>query len=298
MPLPLLLVPLGIAGGSAVAQVFAKLRARRKLTELKAELETLQAEHREQMQALYDQQTGLCLQLGLPEPELPEALHEPDPVEIPETPPPRWRRLLKRRRQTLADGPIHSRTRIVGQHAFSFTAGTIWRTSSGTILNVVRPVGTTVVRPVLGRVVTIVPRFAAVGGGAGGSVAASTGIRFAVGTFGVVGVVLGPALTARAIIIEIRRVQKAKRELEEARARFRDELAEYSVNTQELEKQLEAAGHYASTLIGPLTEPAPPSSPVDSLHPASPEASDGVEIPVDTAAGTTYNGPPNNAGVA
>ncbi len=281
-----------------MAQVVAKLRARSKLTALRVELETLQAEHREQMQSLYDQQTGLCLQLGLAEPELPEALHEPDPEETPEKPLPRWRRVLKRRRQTLADGPIHSRRRIVGQHAASFTAGTIWRTSSGAILNVARPVGATVVRPVLARVVTIAPRFASVGGGAGGSVAASTGIRFAVGILGVVGIVLGPALTARSIIIEIRRVQKAKRELEETRARFRDELAEYSLSTQNLQEQLEAAGHCPSALIGPLIEPAPLSSPGDSPHPAPPEAGDGVEIPVDTAVGTTYNGPPNSAGVA
>lgn len=275
MPLPLILVPLGIAGGSAVAQVVAKLRARSKLTELKAELETLEAEHREQMQALYDQQTDLCLQLGLPEPELPEALHEPEPEETPEKPLPRWRRVLKRRRQTLADGPIHSRTRIVGQHAVSFTAGTIWRTSSGAILNVARPISTTVVRPVFGWVVTIVPRFASVGGGAGGSVAASTGIRFAVGTFGVVGIVLGPALTARSIIIEIRRVQKAKRELEEARARFRDELAEYSLSTQKLQEQLGEGEHYPSTLI----EPGPITSPADSPRPAPLEAGVEVEIP-------------------
>ncbi len=294
MPLPLILVPLGIAGGSALAQVVAKLRARSKLTGLRAELETLQAEHREQMQALYDQQTGLCLQLGLPEPELPEALHEPDPEETPDKPLPRWRRVLKRRRQTLADGPIHSRTRIVGQHAASFTAGTIWRTSSGAILNVARPVGATVVRPVLARVVTIAPRFASVGGGAGGSVAASTGIRFAVGTFGVVGIVLGPALTARSIIIEIRRVQKAKRELEAARSRFRDELAEYSLSTQELQEQLEEAGLYPPT----LSEPAPLASPADAPHPAPTEAGVGVEIPVDTAPGATYNGSPNSAGVA
>ena len=277
-----------------MAQVFAKLRARSKLTELKAALETLQAEHREQMQALYDQQTTLCLQLGLPEPELPEALHEPEPVETPEKPLPRWRRALKRRRHTLADGPIHSRTRIVGQHAASFTAGTIWRTSSGAIINVVRPVGTTVLRPVLARVVTIAPRFAAAGGGAGGSVAASTGIRFAVGTFGVVGIVLGPALTARSIIIEIRRVQKAKRELEEARVRLTDELAEYSLDTQKLQEQSEAAEHSPATVIGP----APLSSPVDSPHPVPSEVGDEVEIPVDTVAGATYNGPPNSAGVA
>ena len=277
-----------------MAQVLAKLRAHSRLTQLKAELETLQTEHRERMQTLYDQQIGLCLLLGLPEPELPEALHEPEPVETPEKPLSRWRRALKRRRQTLADGPIHSRKRIVGQHAASFTAGTIWRTSSGAILNVVRPVGTSVARPVLARVVTIVPRFAAAGGGAGGSVAASTGIRFAVGTFGVVGIVLGPALTARSIIIEIRRVQKAKRELEEARARFRDELAEYSLSTQKLQEQLEEVGHYPATGI----KPAPPPSLLNSPHPAPPEAVDGVEIPVDTAAGTTYNGRPDSAGVA
>ena len=294
MPLPLLLVPLGIAGGSAVAQVFAKLRARSRLTELKSQLETLQADHREQMQALYDQQVQLRLQLEMPGPELPKALQEPEPVETPEKPPPRWRRLLKRRGQTLADGPIHSRRRIVGQHAVSFTASTIWRTSSGAILNVVRPVSTSVARPVLARVVTIAPRFASVGGGAGGSVAASTGIRFAVGTFGVVGIVLGPALTARSIIIEIRRVQKAKRELEEARARFRDELAGYSLDTQRLQEQLEAKGHSSASAI----EPAPSPSLVSSPHQAAPEAGDGVESPVDTVVGTTYNGPPSSAGVA
>ena len=105
---------------------------------------------------------------------------------------------------------------------------------------------------------------------------------------------LGPALTARSIIIEIRRVQKAKRELEEARAKFKDELAGYSLDTQRLQEQLEAAAHCPATVI----EPGPLSPPADSPHPAAPEAGDGVEIPVDTAASTTYNGPPNSAGVA
>ena len=47
-----------------MAQVVAKLRARSKLTELKAELETLEAEYREQMQALYDQQTDPVPPIG------------------------------------------------------------------------------------------------------------------------------------------------------------------------------------------------------------------------------------------
>ena len=59
------------------------------------------------------------------------------------------------------------------------------------------------------------------------------------GTFGVVGVILGPALTVRAIFIEIRRVKRARRELEEARTRFQQELEAYALRTRDLEGQLD-----------------------------------------------------------
>ncbi len=237
MPLPLLLFPLAVAGGSALAQTVAKLKAHSVLNSLRAELQELESEHRERMQEHYDRQAELCLQLGLPEPELPECLLEPEPVEEP--PIPRWRRPLKRlkpQKRGLADGPAQSRRQIVGKHAASFTAGTVWKTSGAAIMNVARPM--------LGRVLSIMPRFAAAGGsgaaGAGGvigSLAASTAVRFALGAVTVVGIVVGPLLAGWAILREVKKVRNAREELYAARIERRAELTRYAVRTRQLERE-------------------------------------------------------------
>ena len=237
MPLPLLLFPLAVAGGSALAQTVAKLRAHSKLNSLHAELLQLESEHRAQMQEHYDRQVELCRQMGLAEPELPERLREPEPVEAP--PIPRWRRPLKRlkpQKRSLADGPDHSRRFIVGKHAASFTAGTVWKTSGAAIMNIARPM--------LGRILSIMPRFAAAGGsgaaGAGGiigSLAASTAVRFALGAITVVGIIVGPLLAGWAIMREIKKVRNAREELETARIERKAELTRYAVRTRQLERE-------------------------------------------------------------
>ena len=199
MPLPLLLVPLAVAGGSAVAQAVAKLRAHGRLNDLRAELEQLEADHRDEMRQHYTRQAELCRQLGSPGPELPTVLREAEQPETAEPPPPRWRRLLRRRSTTVADGSTRTRSGIIGRHGASFAAGTVWRMLSEPVLNVARPLSA--------KLLTFAPRFASVGG-AGGSIAASTGLRFALGAVTAVGIILGPALAVWSISSEIRSVRR------------------------------------------------------------------------------------------
>ena len=242
MPLPLLLIPLAIAGGSALAQVVAKLKAHSRLSELKAQLEQLESEHQEGMQRHYDRQVDLCRQLGLPEPELPPALMEPEPVDAAGKPVPKWRRLVKRQSRTLADGPAQSRTNIIGRHGASFAAGTVWKTSSTTIINMVSPLYARLVAPVATWLLSFLPRLALAGGGgaasAGGYVLATTTIRFALSAVSVVGIVVGPILAARSIIMEVRKVRKARQELEAVRLRLETELTDYADHTRELQSQI------------------------------------------------------------
>ena len=229
MPLPLLLIPLGVAGGSALAQAVAKLKSHARLNQLRDELEELESRHRAEMRQQYDRQVELCHQLGRPEPELPQALRESEQPEAPEPPAPLWRRVLRRRKRTVADGSPHSRLSIIGRHGGSFAASAVWRTLSAPVMNVLRPMAT--------RLLTFLPRFASVGG-AGGSIAASTGLRFALGAFTIVGIVLGPILAAWSIVGEIRNVKKAQRELEATRARLQAELTGYSAHTRQLQAEL------------------------------------------------------------
>ena len=232
MPLPLILVPLAVAGGSAVAQTVAKLRSHARLNELRDELEELESRHREEIRQHYDRQVALCRQLRLPEPELPEVLRVSEQPAASEPPAPRWRLLLKRQRRTLADGSPHSKLGIIGRHAGSFAAGAVWRTFGAPIMNILRPM--------LTRLLTFLPRLAAFGG-TGGSIAASTGLRFALGAFTIVGIILGPVFAAWAIVSEIRNVRKARRELEVTRSERYAELARYAARTRQLQMRPAAA---------------------------------------------------------
>ena len=184
------------------------------------------------MRQHYERQIELCRRLDLPEPTQPLVLRETQQAEAAEQPESLWRRLLKRRERTLADGSPHSRAAIVGRHGASFAAGAVWRVWSATILNVVRPLSA--------RLLTILPRFAAFGG-TGGSIAASTGLRFALGAFNIVGIIVGPALAAWSIVQEIRNVRKAHRELDTTRMQRRGELARYTARTRRLERLVTAA---------------------------------------------------------
>ena len=235
MPLPFLVIPLAVAGGSAAAQAVAKLKSHARLNALRVELEELESRHRDKMRQQYERQIELCRQLDLPEPELPSVLEEPLVTETVEPEPPLWRRYLKRRNRTLADGSPHSRASIIGRHGASFAAGAIWRVWSAAIMNLLRPI-----TAFLPRLATILPRFAAFGG-TGGSIAASTGLRFAFGAFNIVGIIVGPLLAGWAIFQEIKNVKRAKSELEETRIEREEELYRYAARTRQLERQLAAA---------------------------------------------------------
>lgn len=224
MPLPALLIPLAIAGGSAVAQAAAKLRSHERLNALRAELEELEARHREEVMPLYERQRELCHRLRLPDPELPYSLQEHRHVPVPAL----WRRLLRRRQRTVADGSPHSRTYIIGRQGASFAAGAVWKAWSVTIMNLLRPL--------TARLVTLFPS-AAPAVGTGSSLVVGTSLRVALGVASLAAVVVGPLLLALAIVREVRKVRKARRELERIRDGWHEELAGYTSRTRLLERQ-------------------------------------------------------------
>lgn len=235
MPLPVILLPIALAGGSAAIQAASKVRAHRKLTQLHQELEEARQQHVQEMQRQYDRQLELCAELGLPEPPRPDALlpqPEPEPARS------LWSkamsRLPTRKKSALLDQrPSGSSATIVGRHGASFAASTVWKTSSAQILRVVQPIGA--------RAVGFMPKFASVGGGATGSIAASTGLRFALSAVSIVGLVIGPALAAWTVWSEYRKVKEARAELADALVWFQAELDDMTSQTSQWETQLSGA---------------------------------------------------------
>ena len=231
MPLPALLIPLAIAGGSAVAQAAAKLKSHERLNVLRTELEDLESHHRDAILQQYERQVGLCHRLRLPEPEFPPSLRE---SELLPAPPPLWRRLLRRRKRTVADGSPHSRAGIIGRQGAGFAAGAVWKAWSATIINLVRPLGA--------RLLTLFPG-AAPAIGTGSSLVFGVSLRFALGIVSVAAIVVGPLLLAWAIIREVRKVRKARRELETIRMQRHAELTSYMAHTRLLQRQARRRAH-------------------------------------------------------
>lgn len=225
MPLPALLIPLAIAGGSAVAQAAAKLRSHERLNALRAELEELEARHREEVMPLYERQKELCHRLKLPGPELPYSLQEHE--HVPESPP-LWKRLLRRRKRTVADGSPHSRAYIIGRQGAGFAAGAVWKAWSSAVMNLLRPM--------TAKLLTLFPG-AAPAVGTGSSLVFGISLRFALGVVSVAAILVGPLLLALAIVREVRKVRKARRELESIRQGWHGELADYTSRTRLLERQ-------------------------------------------------------------
>ncbi len=197
--------------------------------------------HIEAMQIQHERQRQLCADLGLPEPPLPEILQpqpEPDaaakrrfriPVRLP----------FGNKQPLLHQAPKGSSAFIVGRYGASFAASTVWKTSSGNILRLLSPV-TGRFLAFAPRVAGFAPRFAAAGGGATGSIAASTGVRFALGAISIVGLVIGPVLTAWAVYRELRKVRAARVEHAETLSQFNADLEAMTRRTAELEAQLSA----------------------------------------------------------
>ena len=230
-----------MAGICAVIQAVVKVRAHRQLTRLHRELDQARQEHIQSMQLQHQRQCELSAQLGLAEPPLPEVLQpqpEPDPgarrrFRIPVRLP------FRQNGSLLEQAPRGSSAFIVGRYGASFAASTAWKTSSGSILRLASPV-TSRFLAFGPRVVGFVPRFAAAGGGATGSIAASTGVRFALGAISILGLVIGPLLTAWAVYRELRKIRRAHREQTDTLAQFSADLEEMSRRTAELEGQLSA----------------------------------------------------------
>ena len=230
-----------MAGICAVIQAVVKVRAHRQLTRLHRELDQAREEHIEAMQIHYQRQCQLCADLGLPEPPLPDVL-QPQP-EADATARRRFRipvRLpFRQNGSLLQNAPRGSSAFIVGRYGASFAASTVWKTSSGNILRLLTPV-TSRLLAFGPRVAGFAPRFAAAGGGATGSIAAGTGVRFALGAISIIGLVIGPALTAWAVYRELRKVRRAREEQAETLAQFSADLDAMSQRTAELEAQLPA----------------------------------------------------------
>lgn len=209
-----------------MAQAAAKLRSHERLNALRAELQELESHHREEILPLYEQQMGLCHRLGLPEPEYPASLEE---SETPPEPPPLWRRLLRRQKRTVADGSPHSRASIIGRQGAGFAAGTVWKVWSATVLNLVRPVGA--------RLLTLFPG-AAPAVGTTSSLVFGISLRFALGIVSVAAFVVGPLLLVWAVVREVRKVRKARHELEAIRTQRREELTAYTSRTRLLQRNV------------------------------------------------------------
>lgn len=230
-----------MAGICAVIQAVVKVRTHRRLTRLHRDLDQARTAHKLAMQEQHQRQLRLCEELGLPEPPLPEILRpitETDletrkrfrvPLDLP----------FRGGGSLLHRAPRGSSAFIVGRYGASFAASTVWKTSSANILRFASPV-TTKVMAFAPRVVGVAPRFAAAGGGATGSIAASTGVRFALGAISIVGLVIGPLLTAWSVYRELRKLRRAREEFAESIVRFDSELSAMTGRTAELEERLEA----------------------------------------------------------
>ena len=238
MSLSLLIILIALAGGCAAIQAASKVRTHRKLSRLHQELDEARAQHVEAIRTLYDRQIELCAYLGRPDPEAPVALlPQPEPEQSGQR---RFRlpvRLPFRKKEPILQrAPRGNSATIVGRHGASFAVSAIWKTSSGAIMRVVQPVGARALS-FMPRFLSFAPRLAGAGGGATGSIAASTGLRFALSAFSIVGIILGPALAAWCVFSEFRKVRKARHEQAMTLNQFRSELESMTQRTAELETQ-------------------------------------------------------------
>ena len=247
MPLPFLVIPIAVTVGSAAVQAVGKLRARKDLNSLRAQLTDARARHRYLLTEYYLRHHFLCRQLEIEPPDKPESLLPPEPDSAEnERRRPLWRRVIPlKSKTTLTQGSTGSARQIVGRHSFSAATSVVWKTSSANILRVVEPVGTRLIQPVGSRLITIAPRFVTLGGGAastGGSLAASTAARTVIASVSVVGIAIGPAVAIWTIASETRKVKQARQELTILLAHQDRELAGFRVKNRRLEAQ------YAETL--------------------------------------------------
>ena len=241
-----------MAGICAVIQAVVKVRVHRQLTRLHGELDLARQGHIEAMQVQHERQRQLCVDLGLPEPPLPDILQpqpEPDapgrrrfriPISLP----------FRNKQPLLHRAPRGSSAFIVGRYGASFVVSTVWKTSSGNILRLLSPV-TGRFLTFAPRVAGFAPRFAAAGGGATGSIAASTGVRFALGAISIAGLVIGPALTAWSVYRELRKVRRARLEHADTLAQFNADLDAMTRRTAELEAQLPDGPRPAELIASP-----------------------------------------------
>ena len=245
-----LVAAIAMAGICAVIQAVVKVRAHRQLTRLHRELDLARQGHIEAMQVQYDRQRQLSADLGLPDPPLPDVLRlqeEPDaakkrrfriPVRLP----------FGSKQPLLHQAPRGSSAFIVGRYGASFAASTVWKTSSANILRLLSPISSRFLA-FAPRVAGFAPRFAAAGGGAT-ALSPPAQEYVCLGAISIVGLVIGPLLTAWAVYRELRKVRQARQEQADTLAQFNADFEAMAQRTAELDAQL-PAGVCTASANGP-----------------------------------------------
>ena len=238
IPYGWLVVPLAITVISAVAQVLAKLQARKVLNELRADLDRARSHHRYLMTECFLRQHYLCRQLELVPPDRPPSTWPPRTGEEGDGKS-RWSRWLlqklpwRKPKTTLTEGSTGSARAIVGRHSFSVGSSLVWRTTGSNIMRVAQPLGS--------RAAAVAPRLVTLGGGGaastGGALAASTAVRAVIGAVSVVGWVVGPALAGWTVFSELRKIRRARRDLNALLSQQYRELAAFRARSRRLEAQ-------------------------------------------------------------
>ena len=229
-----------MAGICAVIQAVVKVRAHRQLTRLHRELDLARQGHIEAMQIQHERQRQLCADLGLPEPPLPEILQpqpEPDAAAKRRFRIPVSGCLSGISNRCCTSAPRGSSAFIVGRYGASFAASTVWKTSSGNILRLLSPVTSRLSVLCAPRCRVLRPGLLLREEGLPGPSPPPRACASPSGAISIVGLVVGPALTAWAVYRELRKVRRARQEHADTLAQFSADLDAMMRRTAELEAQ-------------------------------------------------------------
>ena len=133
----------------------------------------------------------------------------------------------------MTEGSTGSARAIVGRHSFSVGSSLVWRTTGSNIMRVAQPLGSRGGgrRPQAGypgRRWRCLHR---------GALAASTAVRAVIGAVSVVGWVVGPALAGWTVFSELRKIRRARRDLNALLSQQYRELAAFRARSRRLEAQ-------------------------------------------------------------
>lgn len=268
-----LAIPIALTILSAIAQLAGRLYATRKIRAAQNALQRRREQHAyaiAQQQRRQDAARRRIAALGSDDHALPPALADYAPrIWLPDRPDGGILRRLFRR-LVLRSGGIDENTpsqkRIILPKVASTVASIAYKTNSPALMRLLMPalrpalafgaetaaaIGRTLqlmasriaqlltaAVPQTGRAATVVPRLTTTAGGAAGAeAAAGAGIlaRLAVTGIAVIGYLIGPALAALSIYLDLRKVRRARRELAAASAQMDKYEAEAAAVTAALE---------------------------------------------------------------